>query len=354
MPLRPLHYLSPRRFETVPILKKLGSASRQLAELKGVAGTIPNQNMLVNTLGLQEAKESSAIENIVTTHDDLFREAINPTASPDAVAKEVLRYREALQAGFIQVTQSGLLTTNHILEVQAALEKNEAGFRKVPGTSLKNQMGETIYTPPQDFNEITALMSDLERFINEEHLFEADPLVKMALVHHHFESIHPFYDGNGRTGRIVNILYLVKNGLLDIPVLYLSRYILRTKAEYYRLLQSVRTDDAWEDWILYILTGVEETAAQGIATIQKIKEALLVAKHRIRADYKFYSQDLINNLFNHPYTRIEFVKKDLNVSRLTATRYLEALTAGGFLEKKKVGQSNYFINHRLVSILTGD
>lgn len=348
-----LHLLARDRFDTTPILRKLASASRNLAELKGVAGTIPNQGMLINTLSMQEAKDSSEIENIVTTHDELFREALGPVSSIHAAAKEVIRYRQALYVGFEAVQKSSLLTINHILEIQAALEANQAGFRKVPGTALKNSQGQTVYTPPQDLREIKALMSDLERFINENDLFDIDPLIKMALIHHQFESIHPFYDGNGRTGRIINILYLVKQGLLDIPVLYLSRYIVRTKADYYRLLQSVRTDDAWEEWVLYILTGVEQTAAEGITTIQNIKVALQEVKHSIRSQYKFYSQDLINNLFTHPYTKIEFVEHDLKVSRLTATKYLEALTEGGFLEKRKIGRSNYFINQRLVSILTG-
>ena len=351
--IAPLDLLVPTRFETAPILKKLASASRNLVELKGVAGTIPHQGILINTLGIQEAKDSSEIENIVTTHDELFQETLGVTTSAHAAAKEVLRYGRALRVGFEAVSASGLLTTNHILAIQAALEENQAGFRKLPGTALKNSAGETVYTPSQDPGDITELMSDLDRFINESGRFEVDPLIKMALLHHQFESIHPFYDGNGRTGRIINILYLVKCGLLDIPVLYLSRYIVRTKVDYYRLLQSVRTQDAWEEWVLYILTGVEQTAAEGITTIQKIKSALQDTKHRIRAQYKFYSQDLINNFFTHPYTKIEFVERDLGVSRLTATRYLEALTGGGFLEKRKVGRSNYFINQNLVSILTG-
>jgi Fic family protein len=176
----------------------------------------------------------------------------------------------------------------------------------------------------------------------------------MALIHHQFESIHPFYDGNGRTGRIINVLYLVKTGLLDIPVLYLSRHIVQTKGDYYRLLQAVRERDAWEEWVLYILTAVEATAGQSIATIQAIKAALMDYKHRIRAGFKFYSQDLINNLFTHPYTKIEFLQRDLGVSRLTATKYLEALTAAGLLQKRKIGRWNYFINPALTSILTGD
>jgi Fic family protein len=197
-------------------------------------------------------------------------------------------------------------------------------------------------------------MADLERFINDASLFDADPLIKMALIHHQFESIHPFYDGNGRTGRILNVLYLVKEGLLDIPILYLSRYIVRHKADYYRLLQSVRADDTWEEWVLYVLSAVEETSAQAVRTIQQIKVALMDYKHRIRAGHKFYSQDLINNLFTHPYTKIEFIERDLKVSRLTATRYLEALTEAGFLEKRRIGKWNYFINPALTTILTGD
>ena len=218
---------------------------------------------------------------------------------------------------------------------------------------MKDSAGRVVYTPPEP-TDIIPLMTDLERFINEDALFGADPLIKMALIHHQFESIHPFYDGNGRTGRIINVLYLVKHGLLDIPVLYMSRYIVRTKSDYYRLLQSVRDDDTWEEWVTYLLTAVEETAREGIATVIAIRAALLDTKHRIRDAFRFYSQDLINNLFTHPYTKIAFVERDLKVSRLTATKYLEALTEAGFLEKRKVGRSNYYINVALTRILTGD
>lgn len=350
----PLTDLNPTRFETPAILKKLASASRRLAELKGAAGSIPRQSILINTLSMQEAKDSSEIENIVTTHDELFQDDLSPGSSLSPAAKEVLRYRQALGTGFQAVSQNGLLTVNHLLEVQARLEENNAGFRKVPGTALKDGAGRVVYTPPQDAHEIVSLMTDLERFINDASLFDADPLIKMALIHHQFESIHPFYDGNGRTGRILNVLYLVKEGLLDIPILYLSRYIVRHKADYYRLLQSVRADDTWEDWVLYVLSAVEETSAQAVRTIQQIKVALMDYKHRIRAGHKFYSQDLINNLFTHPYTKIEFIERDLKVSRLTATRYLETLTEAGFLEKRRIGKWNYFINPALTTILTGD
>lgn len=350
----PLQHLSAARFETPAILKRLASASRKLAELKGVVESIPNRGILINTLAMQEAKDSSEIENIVTTHDELFQGDLSPSSSLGPAAKEVLRYRQALQVGFKGVVENSLLTTRQILEIQATLEQNNAGFRKVPGTVLKDGADQIVYTPPQNPDTIEASMADLERFINEEHLFDADPLIKMALIHHQFESIHPFYDGNGRTGRIINVLYLVQQGLLDIPVLYLSRHLVRTKADYYRLLQSVRTQDTWEEWILYMLTAVENTSVEAIATIQAVKKALLETKRSIRASYKFYSQDLINNLFDHPYTKVEFIERDLKVSRLTATKYLEALVKGGFLQKQKIGRSNYYMNPALTAILTGE
>ena len=349
--LTPLENLNPARFDTPVILKKLAATSRKLAELKGIAASIPNQGILINTLGLQEAKDSSEIENIVTTHDALFKDDVLPEAFANPAAKEVLRYRQALRVGFEQVRSSGLLTANHIIEIQSELERNNAGFRKLPGTALKDGAGKTIYTPPQDPTEIIELMSGLERFMNDADLFAADPLIKMALMHHQFESIHPFYDGNGRTGRILNVLYLVKEGLLDIPVLYLSSYIVRTKADYYRLLQTVREDDNWEEWVLYLLGAVEQTAAQTLTSIHAIKAALFDYKHRIRDGYKFYSQDLINNLFMHPYTKIEFVQRDLQVSRITATKYMDALAKGGFVQKQRVGRGNYYVNTALNAVL---
>ena len=349
-----LETLNPTRFDTPPILKRLATASRALAELKGIAASIPNQSILINTLGLQEAKDSSEIENIVTTHDELFKDDVLPEALASPAAKEVLCYRQALHLGYRLVRDSGLITANHIIDIQAELERNNAGFRKLPGTALKTWAGKTVYTPPQDPAEIVALMSDLERFINDGERFPVDPLIRMALIHHQFESIHPFYDGNGRTGRILNVLYLVREGLLDVPVLYLSRHIVHTKADYYRLLQAVRDADAWEEWVLYMLDAVEKTAGQTVRTIHAIKDALFDYKHRIRAGYKFYSQDLINNLFMHPYTKIGFIERDLGVSRLTATKYLDALDAGGFVQKKRMGRSNYYINLALNRILLGD
>lgn len=351
--LQPLENIDPARFDRPTIQRRLNSAARRLAELKGLSASIPNQSILVNSLGMQEAKDSSAIENIVTTHDELFRDAAFPEDAGSPAAKEVLRYRQALRVGFELVQATGSLTLNHILRVQQELVMNEAGFRRLPGTTLKDSRGRIIYTPPQDAREVQALMADLERFIHDES-YLADPLIRMAMIHHQFESIHPFYDGNGRTGRIVNVLYLVKERLLESPVLYMSRHIVGTKSQYYRLLQEVREQDAWEEWVTYMLTAVEETAHDGIATVAAIKAALLDVKHKVRARHKFYSQDLINNLFSHPYTKIGFVEEELAVTRDTATKYLEALTRDGILRKVKVWRSNFYINVALYAILTGE
>ncbi|MBL8982982.1 MAG: Fic family protein [Gemmatimonadetes bacterium] len=349
----PLETLSPDSLETPNVLRKVAGAARQLAELKGVTGTIPNRGILINTLGLQEAKDSSEIENIVTTHDELFKDARLPEHEQGPAAKEVHRYVRALRTGFAAVSQHGLLTNNHIMAVQAELEPNRAGFRQLTGTSLKNQDGLVIYTPP-DPPAIVPLMTDLERFINEPERLRVDPLIKMALIHHRFETIHPFYDGNGRTGRIMNVLYLVMQGLIDIPVLYMSRHIIGTKSEYYRLLQSVRVDGQWEPWLLYMLSAVETTARDGIRRVERIRDAMLVAKHRIRSEFRsIYSQELINNLFALPYTRVQFVQQDLDVSRATATRYLDVLARAGILVKRRAGRSNVYINPVLYEVLTG-
>lgn len=314
---------------------------------------MPNQGILINALSLQEAKDSSAIENIITTEDELYKAQLFPGLELKPEAKEVQNYAAALKKGYELVKKNGVLTSNIILSIQEELEKNRAGFRKLPGTELKNQQtGEVVYTPPQDSHSIIELMTNIEQYINDDTMHGADLLVKMAIIHYQFESIHPFYDGNGRTGRIINVLYLVLKRLLDIPVLYLSRHIIRTKNEYYRLLQAVREKEAWEDWILYMLMAIETTSIQTVQTVQDIKAALMDYKHRIRSGFKFYSQDLINNLFYHPYTKIEFVQKDLKVSRLTAAKYLDALAEAGFLKKERIGRANYFVNRALFEILS--
>jgi Fic family protein len=349
IPLLPLHL----ELETKPILKKTASARSALAELKGAASGIPNENILISTLSLQEAKDSSAIENIITTHDELYRADTLAKQFTSTAAKEVYSYAEALRKGFDIVKEVGMLTNNHIIQIQSIIEENSAGFRKLPGTALKNeQTGETVYTPPQHQDEIVELMDNLERFINDDSVSDWDPLVKMAVIHHQFESIHPFYDGNGRTGRIVNILYLVNKGLLHIPILYLSRFINQNKAEYYRLLQKVRTDDAWDEWVLYMLECVEQTSNQTIRQIHGIKNLMLQHKHKLRTELpNIYSQDLLNNIFRYPYTKIEFVVNDLGVGRITATKYLDELSRINILHKQKIGRENYYINKDLFNLL---
>jgi Fic family protein len=339
--------------ETKKVLKALPAAHAALAELKGIASTIPNQNILINTLGLQEAKDSSAIENIITTHDDLYKSELNLDSFKSLDAKEVQNYILALKKGFELVSETNLLTNKTILLIQEVLEGNKAGFRKLPGTALKNSStGETIYTPPQDYNEILKLMANLEKYINDSEVQDCDPLIKMAIIHFQFESIHPFYDGNGRTGRIINILYLIIGKLQTLPILYLSKYIIKHKPEYYRFLQIVRDDNLWEEWLLFMVKGVEETAKETIDLIISIKELMMDYKHQLRNNYKFYSQDLLNNLFKHPYTKIEFVVNDLGVSRLTAANYLNKLSSDGLLNKKKLGTGNYYINEKLFELLT--
>lgn len=339
--------------ETKAVLKSLPSAHAALAELKGIASTIPNQIILINTLGLQEAKDSSAIENIITTHDDLFKSELNLDSFKSLEAKEVQNYISALKKGFELIQSKGFITNSVILEIQKELEGNNAGFRKLPGTSLKNSStGETIYTPPQDFSEINRLMSNLEKFMNDPSICDYDPIVKMAIIHYQFESIHPFYDGNGRTGRIINILYLIIEKLQNLPILYLSNYIIENKSDYYRLLQQLRDDENWEEWLLFMIHGIEKTSRETIALIIQIKELMMNYKHKLRDNYKFYSQDLLNNLFKHPYTKIEFIVTDLKVSRITAANYLNKLAEDGLLKKERIGTGNYYVNEPLFNLLS--
>ncbi len=339
--------------ETKTILKSLPSAHAALAELKGIASTMPNQSILINTLGLQEAKDSSAIENIITTHDDLYKSELNLDSFKSLNAKEVQNYIAATKTGFDLISKTGLLTNRIVLKIQEILEGNKAGFRKLPGTTLKNTAtGEIIYTPPQDPEEIKDLMSNLEKFINNKEACDFDPIVKMAIIHYQFESIHPFYDGNGRTGRIINILYLIQEKLQDLPILYLSNYIIKNKSDYYRLLQEVRTKNNWEEWLLFMIKAVDKTSRETIDLIIKIRELMMNYKHILRDNYKFYSQDLLNNLFKHPYTKIEFIQRDLNVSRITAANYLNQLADDKLLTKKKLGTANYYINDPLFKLLS--
>lgn len=343
--------------ETKAVLKQLAKANRRLAELKGVAATIPNEQILISTLTLQEAKDSSEVENIVTTHDDLYRASADiKDRVMNAATKEVLNYREAIQHGFRLVRDKGILTNSVIKEIQQMLEKNDAGFRTVPGTKLKRNDDVVVYTPPQDGQEIVRYMDNLEQFINNDQLCDLDPLVKMAIIHHQFESIHPFYDGNGRTGRIINVLYLVLTGLLDLPILYLSRYITQNKGEYYRLIQEIRDTDGtkmecWEQWIVFMLTGVEKTAEETIKLVKDISRLMADYKKRLRPLFgKQYRHEILNNLFFHPYTKIDYLMNDIQVQRKTAAKYLDMIVETGLLQKLKIKRENYYINEPLMQL----
>jgi len=329
--------------ETTKILKKTIQANRALARLNGTAKIIPNQNILINSLVLQEAKDSSEIENIITTHDELFRAGLDISTVTQAT-KEVQHYREALLRGYELVRDHGLLLKRDIIEIQKILEQNDAGIRRQSGTVLRNMAtGEVVFEPPQDHAMIEELLADLERYINEPN--DIDPLINMAIIHYQFESIHPFYDGNGRTGRIINILYLILKGVLDIPILYLSSYIIQTKADYYRLLQEVRTQENWEEWVLYMLDGVEQTSLATIDLVNDIHTLMHQTSERIKNELpKIYSKDLVELLFMHPYTKIEFLVEGLGVYRDTAGRYLNKLTTLGIVKEIKIKNSKFFVN----------
>ena len=342
----------PFEFETVSVLKSLAKAHRHLAELKGRAAAIPNQGILIDTLSLQEAKASSEIENIVTTQDELFQASLFPEGLQSSAAKEVALYRDAIKLGFFELCRKdGLITNRSLIGMFQLLKGRSDGFRNTSGTELRNDAtGETVYVPPQNPDVIVDAMSELEKFINSDEMCELDPLIKMAIIHHQFESIHPFPDGNGRIGRMLNVLYLTRSGLLEIPILYLSRHITKTKSEYYRLLQAVRDDQMWEQWILYMLEAVAITSISTLKLVEGIRDLMADYKHRIRSGLpKIYSQDLLNNLFRHPYTRIDFLQNELGITRQTAARYLDRLAGEGFLEKHQAGRHNYYVNGPLVA-----
>lgn len=339
--------------ETKKVLHKAIEAMQHLAELKGIVRTIPNEAILLNTLVLQEAKDSSAIENIITSHDELFKADLQTEQVTSLQTKEVMSYAAALKHGFELVKQKGILTNNYICDIQAVLEENKAGFRKLPGTALKNNKGETVYTPPQDYDTIVKLMGNLEQYINEQKEGDPHPLIKMGIIHFQFESIHPFYDGNGRTGRIINMLYLTLNDLLDLPILYLSRYIIQNKADYYRLLQTVRDADSWEEWVLFMLDGISKTAKDTIVLVNNIRGLMEQYKADFKAKLpKIYSRELLDILFKHPYTKIEHVEKDLGISYDKARNNLERICETGLLRKEQIGKSSFYINQSLFDLLS--
>ncbi len=354
-PYNDLPLLPPKiEIETRTVLKKAISANRALAELKGVGETIPNQAILINSLVLQEAKASSEIENIITTNDALFRAFAVKMTSVDPATKEVLHYREALWEGFNLLKERELLTTNLFIKVVQTIKQNSAGIRRTPGTKVANAAtGEAIYTPPETEAVLRDKLKNLEDYIHD--LNHVDPLIKLALIHYQFEAIHPFSDGNGRTGRIINILYLVFKGLLDLPVLYLSKYIIEHKTDYYLLLRGITYSGEWEPWILYMLDAVEQTALFTREKIVQIRalmdETLKVGKEKLPS--RVYSKELIELLFHQPYIKGEALVLAAIAERKTASVYLKELEKAGIVKGQKVGRENLYLNVRLYDLLSG-
>ena len=338
--------------ETKAVLKACITARAAVAELKKAGELIPNQSMLINLLPLLEARDSSEIENIVTTTDKLFQYALEDKGA-DHATKEALRYRTALYQGYIKLERKPLCTATAI-EVCSTLKHSEMDIRKVPGTFIGNQTtGEIIYTPPAGESVIRDLLTNWERFLHDDD--DIDPLIKMAVSHYQFEAIHPFYDGNGRTGRILNVLYLIECGLLTLPILYLSRFIVHNKQDYYRLLNQVTKDQNWEDWLLFMLKGVEQTAIWTSDKITAIRALMESTTDYIKAQLpKIYSYELVQLIFEQPYCRINnLVERDI-AKRQTASTYLKQLADIGVLQEINSGKEKLFVHPRLMTLMTKD
>ncbi len=336
--------------ETKAVLKQAISANRVLANLRGLAAKIPNQGLLINSIVLQEARLSSEIENIVTTNDELYRAAANGDGKTDPHTKEVLRYREALHFGF-KALRERPLNSNLFIELVQLIKQVDIGIRAIPGTALKNDLGEVIYTPPVGEAVIRDKLANLDQFIHADD--GLDPLVKMAVMHYQFEAIHPFPDGNGRTGRILNLLFLVEQQLLDIPVLFLSRYIITHRQDYYAGLRGVTESQDWERWVLFMLKAVESTAQQTFEQVNRILALMEEVRERVQREAEsIYSKDLVEAIFMQPYTKIAFLVEAGIAKRQTASRYLQTLAAMGILREEQVGREKYYINDALFAELT--
>jgi Fic family protein len=357
IPFNDLPNLPPTDFAESPeILRHLVKASRYLGELNGLCASLPDPQLLINTIVLQESKDSSAIENIVTTQDELYK-AASEEGTASHGAKEVLNYREALYIGLEKMqAKKNLLLTNAMVEIVQTIKQNRAGIRNTPGTGLKNAInGEVIYTPPCCEDVLRGKLTALEQFINDTESSSLDPLIKMAFIHYQFESIHPFADGNGRTGRIINALYLVQQSLLSQPVLYLSFYIVKYKADYYQLLRGVTEKNNWHDWVMYMLTAIIETAQ---LTTEKIR-SMLSLKDEIEKQMKealgsSFSYDLLQLMFILPYLKIDLLEKKKLAHRQTASAWLKKLTDAGIVRPQKIGRTTYYINYKLMELLSSN
>lgn len=336
--------------ETKPIMRKVIRASRELSELNGALRNLPNPTLFLDTIHLHEAKSSSEIENIVTTNDDLYRDMVADQKMGNPAVKEVLRYKKALWIGLERIEQRPFITTNLCVDIVQCIKSNTAGIRSTPGTVLANTYGEVLYTPPSGESVIRDKMADLERFINESD--NLDPLIKMALLHYQFEAIHPFVDGNGRTGRILLLVYLKLTGLLTIPAIYLSDYIIRNKQSYYQLLRGVTEQQDWQPYAMYMLDMVEVTAQRALEQIHTISDLMESMSNQIKQQVPLaYSKELIEILFHLPYTKRQ-VLVDAGLGTLkTVGNYLSQLEEAGVLESEKLGKEKLYINKQLLNIL---
>jgi Fic family protein len=340
--------------ETTAIFKAVIKANKLLAELKGYCQTLPNPQMLLNTIVLQESKESNAIENIVTTQDELYKATLMGDGVKNQAAKEVLQYREAIYWGIQELQKNNLITTNLLVGLMQRLRSSSENIRKNTGTKLANPTNnQVVYTPPEGENVIREKLSQLEIFINDNEFSDLDPLIKMALVHYQFEAIHPFSDGNGRTGRILNILYLIQQELLGLPVLYLSNYIIQNKSDYYRLLREITEEGNWEEWVLFMVNGISETSAMTLSKIHGILQLKEDTNHNAKEILKSsYSKELIDLIFSHPYIKIKVLEDHNIAKRQTASEYLKKLESKGILGSVKIGNEIYYINKALITILS--
>lgn len=336
--------------ETTKVLRKAIDASRALAQLNGMLTNLPNPTLFLDTIHLQEAKASSEIENIITTNDDLYKSLVADKKFDNSATKEVISYKEALYNGLRDIEKRPFISTNLCIEIVQSIKKNTAGIRTTPGTALKNSQGHTIYTPPTGESIIREKLANLETFINGKN--ELDPLIKMALMHYQFEAIHPFSDGNGRTGRILLLLYLKLEKLLDTPAIYLSEFIIKNKSDYYTKLRQVTENNDWESWILYMLEMVEYTAKKGLQRLKNVTELMELMTIEIKESLpKVYTKELVEILFRLPYTKRKFlIEANLGTPK-TVGNYLILLEKAGFLRSEKVGKEKLYLNHRLMNIL---
>lgn len=351
VPYNDLPLLPPNKeLETVSVLRKTISASRALSKLDGAITNLPNPILFLDTIHLQEAKASSEIENIVTTNDNLYQTFIADKKFNNPAAKEVINYKEALWHALDHLEKRAFLTTNLFIEIVQRIKQNDSGIRTTPGTTLSNEKKEVIYTPPSGEDIIRDKLSNLEKFINTPS--KLDPLIKMALMHYQFEAIHPFADGNGRTGRILLLLHLKMEKLLDIPAIYLSEYIINNKADYYKKLRLVTEEEDWEGWILYMLDMIEVTATKGLERLEEIIDVMEKMSDEIKSQLpKAYSKGLIQVLFRLPYTKRQHLIDEKLGTPKTVGNYLRDLEEAGFLKSVKVGKEKLYLNFQLMEIL---